>query len=369
MSEPRSVHLFYREGGSDKVYNAHLAERADGWAVTFEFGRRGKPLKAGEKGAGLDFPKASAIFDKLVAEKTGKGYTPEESGIAFSSAEMAGRDTGIRPKLLNEISREEAMDLGDEWLMQEKHDGERRILIGDAGGVRFANRKGLETGVQAPVAEAFTRLHGAIGGDLVLDGEDMGDHVVIFDVMRHFMIREGTMRERAAILGHVEKTIANMGDGAVLRVDIPSSARDFLRDALPRLEKGGAEGFVAIHAESRYTAGRPASGGTSLKVKFWDDITCRVSAGRDGKRSVGIELLDGDGAWQPVGNVTIPANAAVPEPGQMIDVKYLYAHRGGSLFQPAFRGLREDVDPGECRMDRLKYAREAQAPENDGPGL
>jgi bifunctional non-homologous end joining protein LigD len=44
----------------------------------------------------------------------------------------------------------------------------------------------------------------------------------------------------------------------------------------------------------------------------------------NGQRSVGVSLLDGDD-WQPVGNVTVPANQEVPSGGDVVEVRYLYA--------------------------------------------
>jgi len=102
MPEPKSAHLFFREGSSDKVYNVHLTEGAGGWDVRFQNGRRGKALRDGVKIEGADFDSALKIFDKTVASKIKGGYTEQEGGVAFSSAELAGEVTGFRPQLLNE---------------------------------------------------------------------------------------------------------------------------------------------------------------------------------------------------------------------------------------------------------------------------
>ncbi|WP_411839597.1 WGR domain-containing protein [Paracoccus sp. ME4] len=367
------ISLFLTEGSSDKVYNVQLCQEADGYAVRAQNGRRGKALRDQVKGTAMSEADAREVYDKLVASKVKGGYTDQESGVAFSSAMNADTPTGWVPQLLNEISPAEAAALGDDWLFQEKHDGERRGLIFDEGRIVFANRKGLETGIQQPIADAFTRLTEVVGGRLILDAEDMGDHVVIFDVPAHFMIQEGTFRERASILAHLEKTITNLGLGGQLRVDVPVPASEFFAGGEALLREGNAEGFVARKADSLYTVGRPASGGNALKVKYWADITCRVAAGRIGKSSVAIELLDEAGDWTPVGNVTING-APMPEVGSLIDVKYLYAYKGGSLFQPTYLRPRTDLDASECRIDRLKMKRvpdaPAPAPEDEmSPGM
>ena len=358
MAQEKSVNLFFREGGSDKVYQVQLRERADGWAVTFQYGRRGKPLTEGEKGAGLAQDKALSIYEKLVQSKVSKGYTESETGIAFSSAAMSGRATGFVPQLLNEITHEEALHLGDDWFVQEKHDGERLGMILADGHRIFANRRGLETGASEPITTAFARLCEITGGEIVLDAEDMGDHAVIFDVPKHFMIREGTFRERAAILAKLQKDILHQGLGEALIVDVPTPAPHFFAHQEAALRAGNAEGYVLRHADSLYRPGRPNSGGEALKVKYWEDVTCRVTEGREGRSSVGLELLDADGTWTGVGNVTIPTGRDLPAPGSLIDVKYLYAYEGGSLFQPSFKGVRTDVATEECRISRLKFKAE-----------
>ena len=359
----KSAYLYFREGSSDKVYNVHLRQGSDGWSVTFENGRRGKPLREGEKGKGLDLASAERLWSKTVDAKIRKGYTEQESGVAFSSSAMAGQDTGFRPQLLNEISHEEAANFGPQWLVQEKHDGERRGLIYQNGVARYANRRGLDTGIAAPVAQAFEKL-GAMVGDLTLDAEDMGDHVVIFDVPKHFMISNGTFRERASILRKLEKDISYHGLAEHLKIDIPVPADVFFAQHAARLQTAGAEGYVLRYADSLYEPGRPQLGGAALKVKFWAEATCRVTAGRDGKRSIGLELQDGDGGdWVPVGNVTVPANTDVPRAGALVDVRYLYAYEGGSLFQPVLRRERTDIPEAAAQISQLKY--KSDAPRND----
>jgi predicted DNA-binding WGR domain protein len=80
---PEFIELFFQEGTSDKVYQVSLScpdERfsdTDSWKVTFSYGRRGELLKDGVKGTGLSYQAAKAVYDKLVKEKTKKGYRPE----------------------------------------------------------------------------------------------------------------------------------------------------------------------------------------------------------------------------------------------------------------------------------------------------
>ena len=56
-----------------------------------------------------------------------------------------------------------------------------------------------------------------------------------------------------------------------------------------------------------------------------------------------------------MGNVTVPANQDIPAAGDIIEVGYLYAYPGGSLFQPIYRGKRSDMNISDCTTGQLKY--------------
>ncbi|MBW3243659.1 hypothetical protein KUV57_13385 [Epibacterium sp. DP7N7-1] len=358
--EAKSINLFKTEGSSDKVYNVELKELNGAWAVHAFNGRRGKPLKLQNKGEGLDHSAALAIYEKTVKSKIKGGYTEHEDGVSFSSSAFAGEKTEFRAQLLNEITLDEALQLGDEWLVQEKHDGERRGLYESESGPVYANRDGIATGVQTTIDEAFKQFCADAAPGVHLDAEDMGSYVQIFDVIKHTTLSENaTFGDRADCLAMLSDLAQDTRTSATLRFNVPVPAPEFFRTRLAEIQERGGEGFVLRHRDAAYTPGRPSSGGQALKVKFWKDVTCRVGQSRAGKRSVGLELLDAEGSWTAVGNVTIPANADVPAQGALIDVKYLYAYQGGSIYQPTYKCLRTDIPETDCRMDRLHYKGEA----------
>ncbi len=67
--------LHFQEGKSDKVYEVDLCEVGDKFVVNFRYGRRGTELREGTKTTNpVDFEEGQKIFDKLVSEKTRKGY-------------------------------------------------------------------------------------------------------------------------------------------------------------------------------------------------------------------------------------------------------------------------------------------------------
>ncbi|HEY9299791.1 MAG TPA: WGR domain-containing protein, partial [Phormidium sp.] len=68
--------LHYQEGTSDKVYEVDLClVGSDRYVVNFRYGRRGATLKEGVKTEQpVTLTQAEKAFDKLVSEKTKKGY-------------------------------------------------------------------------------------------------------------------------------------------------------------------------------------------------------------------------------------------------------------------------------------------------------
>jgi bifunctional non-homologous end joining protein LigD len=91
-----------------------------------------------------------------------------------------------------------------------------------------------------------------------------------------------------------------------------------------------------------------------------------------GRRSVKIGLLDSNRSnvskgqmMIPVGNVTIPPNYDVPAAGDVVEVEYLYAYKGGSIYQPVYRGKRTDIDINVCTTGQLKYKPEGREEEDE----
>jgi bifunctional non-homologous end joining protein LigD len=102
-----------------------------------------------------------------------------------------------------------------------------------------------------------------------------------------------------------------------------------------QLLAGKKEGVVFKRLDAPYAPGRPNSGGTQRKHKFYATCSAVVSKIND-KRSVELRLLNGDG-WIPVGNVTIPANFNVPAVGDVVETRYLYAFsESNALYQPVY---------------------------------
>jgi bifunctional non-homologous end joining protein LigD len=363
--QPESIHLSFRQGSADKVYNAELKQTDDGWLVNFSYGRRGKPLRSGTKTAKpIPYERAKKAYDKLVTSKTAKGYTPDSSGTPFTAPQVDQERTGWLPQLLNPIEEENLLEtfrrLHNHVAVQTKHDGERRGIFYQNGELYGSNRRGLKVALHPTIEKAFQRLiefHSL--GDFILDSEDMGESVVIFDILewdgrdvtdRPFMLRTDILSKLPLICE--EADIKDVIDAdAPLYCDSMTSLIYFLRSN----ENNQEEGIVIRDPNAPYTPGRPNSGGPCIKLKFYASATCRVASVHPTKRSIGLELADEQGMFDFVGNCTIPANYKIPSVGDLVEVKYLYAYRNGSIYQPQYKGIRTDLDSSAAVTRQLKY--------------
>jgi bifunctional non-homologous end joining protein LigD len=354
--------LYYRQGTSDKVYQAAIEPRDEKYVVTFAYGRRGSTLVIGMKTpAAVDYGAAKAIYDKLVKEKMAKGYTPGEEGTPYQQTEKQSQSTGICCQLLNPADEEQVSRLisDSDWCMQEKHDGRRLLIRKDEDGeVSGINRKGLVVSLPVSLIQAAQQIEPSF----VIDGEAIGDQLIAFDVLEigGNDVREWSCKKRLFALGQI---LIGVDARHISRIHSVTSTQDKLT-LLERLKHHRKEGVVFKRLASAYVGGRPASGGDQLKFKFCESATYVVSR-VNVTRSVGLILFDGDKV-KSAGNVTIPPNHEVPPIGAVVEVRYLYAFReSGHIYQPVFLGVRDDIASEECTVDQLKRRADAAQPQEE----
>ena len=224
--------------------------------------------------------------------------------------------------------------------MQEKFDGRRRMLKKENGDIIGSNKKGLETAISAHIEQGCHEL-GDIG---ILDGEDMGDHIMIFDDLTEpslpYYSRHKKLQDKLVLKHLIPVETAWTGDGKAAMYK--------------RLVEERAEGVVFKLIYAPYSAGRPASGGAQFKCKFYESASCIVGSVSDVKSSISVQVIDDFGNTHNVGNVTVYPNQVTPAVGDVVEVKYLYFYPKGSLYQPVLLGVRDDVDQNECLLSKLK---------------
>jgi bifunctional non-homologous end joining protein LigD len=361
MEKEEQSSLYYTEGASDKEYHAKLVRSPGGFLVNFLYGRRGQALKSGTKTVdALPYVEAKKVFDKLVSEKLAKGYTVAVSGAAYQDSPREKSFTGIVPQLLNPIEEEEIPGYvsDSDWWFQEKMDGERRpVQIRHRGAIVGINRSGLQVALPKVLEDALAEFP----CDAVVDGEIVGSTLHLWDIMECAGkdVRGQSYEDRLLTLTGLCETLSDCASEVVRLVYTGRTAAE-KKALVTRLKGAGAEGVCAKEKHAPYTPGRPNSGGSQLKFKFWASATLQVKDVNGKKRSVSFIGFDGNEAID-LGNVTIPANRTIPRPGAIVEIRYLYAYPGGSLFEPTFLGERSDVDVQACTVSQLKYKSDAAA--------
>ena len=237
--------------------------------------------------------------------------------------------------LLKPIDREECERRIDDpaWAIQPKLDGVR-FLIGKKNGAAYAlNRTGIRVSIPDGIGID-------IDSDHLIDGELVGAALYVFDILElgGKCLRGLPVSERHAILSSIT------GPGVTV---VPLTTGTDKRAVYETSRDSGGEGVVFKRLGATYRAGR---GGDYLKFKFYATASCVVS-GANQKRSVRLRM----GCGAEVGSVTIPASHDMPAAGAVVEVRYLYACPGGSLYQPSYLGVRNDVDSDSA--ESLKFKR------------
>lgn len=365
------IALENRTGGSDKLYIIQVQQDA----TTGEFicigynGRRGAGLTKQPKYNGPSEASARAAATKLEREKrTKSGYTdhivaagtriagmPADAPVfggattaaaAPATTPMAKAIVGVLPMLAHVADEDRAKELLDDqnWGAQRKYDGERVTVSLRRSAIQAANRKGearpLTAGAEASLKKLLARTDFSDDRETVVDGELMGDVYIVYDVitLRDNDVKKMSCEERYSALEELFE------DHLGLLAPMAWSSEE-KKALLARAFAEGWEGLMFRDLSAVYTTGRSSA---LLKYKLWATCTCRVLTA-NAKRSIEVALRDEKDNEISAGNVSVPVNQDIPEVDSLVEVRYLYAHVGGSLYQPTLIGVRTDIDEADLR--------------------
>jgi len=378
------ISLFFCSGNSDKEYHAQLEQSGALYVVAlyvvnFQYGRRGSSLASGTKtSVPVPYVQAKKIYDKLVAEKIGKGYQAQAStNTTYQSAAPVSVPADVPmnrkiildvsercvlnpitsvpkvlhvPQLLNEINTDEVEQYlkDDAWGMQEKKNGTHKMLKKTSESFIVTNKKGISVGYPKSYEDAVSSL-----SSVHLDGEAIGDTFYVFDLLDCAGV---DFRKLSYFIRH-DSLLQFIDKSPFIKVVPLFIGYKAKKAEYNRLKKAEKEGVVFKRLDAIHTPGKAHK--DMVKVKFYGELSARVAAGREGKNSIGLELLDEKGVWQFMGFCSVaPSKITSITTGDIVEIKYLYCHRGGHLYQPSFKEPRSDVDLSECTMSQIKYKAE-----------
>lgn len=361
------ISLFYNQGSSNKVYNLDIRQVENSFELYAVYGRVGKPMRQNLIDTFDTIEGATEEAGRRAHLKKLKGYAEDNATQVAEVLDTGLPTTNVLPQLANTIKDQAKLR---KWIqdhnfcMQTKHDGERRIAGVQDGKVVASNRRGQGVTLNTDIAEELLSMWERCDkADFLVDGEDMGDRFIVFDVIQWLGedLRDTPFKVRTS---HVIGSLGiwnEYGEGGEdpIVVDSPTWPED-LSDELGKMCDESAfllfkdanhheEGIILRDADAVYTTGRPNSGGAIIKVKNVTTATCVAGNRNNSKRSISILIED-----VLMGNVTIPPNYDIPNPGDFIEVEYLYAYPNGSLYQPVYKGVRTDKDCSDT-LDSLRY--------------
>jgi DnaJ domain len=261
----------------------------------------------------------------------------------------------ITPQLLTEIDEDEVESYlnNDDFCAQEKKDGKHITLQVKDNVLYVRNKKGAYSSC-SPEFDALRHLK----IDVIIDGEQVGDKFWAWDILELGTsdLRKQPYSARYKILKDVYTFIQELPGHPPIYILPVITGRDAKRMFFESLITAKKEGIVFKRLSAPFSVGK---GLDQFKFKFYAEASVIVVAGRPGKRSIGMELFDANGQREFVGYCTCSL-VPLPSVGSIAEVKYLYAYRGGCLYQTSFKELRDDVDLSECTTAQLKYKAEAE---------
>ena len=239
------------------------------------------------------------------------------------------------------------------WVCEPKYDGIRTLVVISADGVQWRNRNDEQ--LLKPIPREVDRALAALPPGLIFDGEIVGEHLYVFD-LPHFgtSLLNVAYHRRRQTLEEVAK-IVGLDD----HLRLSETARD--NQAKSRMAKTADaehwEGLMFKHAYGLYLPGKRSA--RMLKLKFTKSIDCVVmETGVDGKENARLGVWELGQSTGPrlveIGKCSLVGKEKV-EPGDIIEVRYLYANNG-RLVQPRLIRQRMDKRTYACTIDQLANA-------------
>lgn len=202
-----------------------------------------------------------------------------------------------------------------------------------------------------------------VSGDFTADYEHIGGTFHLFDLLDN---ADGDLRGLTYEARYIKlvEFFRAIPTGSPVRL-VPSARTTEEKRALwDEIRARDGEGVIFKRKDALFSPGK-GSDDAIFKHKFYATLSAVVDGLTEGKRSVSVVLFDDAGGRVKVGRCTIPPNQDIPAVGEVVEIRYLYAYRGGSLSQPSYLGPRDDVDQEECLTSQLKFKPEGGADGED----
>ena len=372
----KSVTMENKQDGHFKEYRLALDDMGGGvFEVVALWGKIGTSLTRTVKFSG-EQAQAEKQFTKILIGQQNKGYLvvgekhDGQDAATTGSQAPAGAVKKVIARIppmlcgpLQDRAELEPYLLNDRYVIQEKFNGTRKLVMKGDGELSITNKQGQPTSKGMLLATQAQFLK--VPFDFTVDTEDepVGGGCVLLDILmlRNKPLERLVRKDRRPLLEAFYKEAGF--DPKIVRLAEEAVGQKAKRAFLKRIEAEGGEGVVIKDDESIYWAGE-AGRKHQWKLKFQASASFIVDAvGIAGKRNIGLVLLDGSTRIN-CGKCAVPVNRSIEEIsiGDVVECRFLYAEVGSNkLHQPFYLGKRDDVAANECQISQLKYKAQPSA--------
>lgn len=243
--------------------------------------------------------------------------------------------------------------------VQQKIDGIRAMLqisgnqltVVGGGGNPVKSTTALPT---AQAVEAWAHDTFTLGDyQLYIDGEIVNGTWWMFDLARSPRTDETTpFQHRIAVLQALHR---KLNPPEHIRLLPTAKDLDRKRRLVQAIHDTGSEGVILRHRRSSYDWDLRTT--HTLKCKLTHTLDCVIldrNIGGPDKMNAVLGLTNSTDELQPVGQCSMIGKPDA-QPGDVVEVKYLYAGAGGKLVQPTVLRIRDDKPPADCNTDQLVF--------------
>jgi bifunctional non-homologous end joining protein LigD len=255
----------------------------------------------------------------------------------------------IQAELLTEttVSHFQRMLLDATYGFQEKHNGHRLIICKENDTLRLFNREGANSSKPLPLRVKNAILSHRLAG-FVIDGELVGGTFYIFDAMilgDEILVNDAYEYREARYHAEFDGYSTQLHPVETART--PQQKR-LLWDAV---EAAHGEGIVSKNMTTDYKQGRADQ---HWKLKFWKTADAVViGPSPDDKDSVEIGMYNDRGQMHRISGCSL-RNKFRLKPGQVIEVRFLYATKERHIVQPTLMAVRYDKSAAACKLSQLE---------------
>ena len=189
--------------------------------------------------------------------------------------------------------------------------------------------------------------------ELWIDGEIVNGTWWAFDLVRSPRTDETTpFQHRIAVLQALMRRLPTRPH---IRLLPTAKHLDIKQQLVAAVRANNGEGLILRHRRSPYNWDQRVN--HTLKCKFTHTVDCVVLArnvGGPDKMNAVLGLSNGNCEYDEIGQCSMIGKPDA-QPGDVVEVKYLYAGAGGKLVQPTVLRIRDDKPAGLCTADQLEF--------------